>query len=85
MLRRYRTGDASDVLPACLLALALGGLVTGGRSCRLRSGCALVADLERRAEAWYLPALARRTLKAPARGVPGGARNPQHPREEQDG
>ena len=101
VLRRYRTGDASDVLPACLLALALGGLVTGGRSYHLRSGCALVAGLERRAEAWSLasgvalggeprvhpfdPALARRMLKAPARGVPGRARNPQHPHEEQDG
>ena len=41
-LRGYRTADASDVLPAYLLGLALGGLVTSGRRYRLRSGCALV-------------------------------------------
>ena len=41
-LRGYRTADASDVLPAYLLGLALGGLVTTGRRYRLRSGCALV-------------------------------------------
>ena len=116
------------MLPAYLLALALGGLVTGGRDYHLRSGCALVAsgparweavyadgerqavelrcealvaDLEGRAKARSLasgvalggeprvhpfdPALARRMLKAATRGAPGGPRNPQHPREEQDG
>ena len=41
-LRGYRTADASDVLPAYLLGLALGGLLTTGRRYRLRSGCALV-------------------------------------------
>ena len=41
-LRGYRTADASGVLPAYLLGLALGGLVTSGRRYRLRSGCALV-------------------------------------------
>ena len=41
-LRGYRTADASDVLPAYLLGLALGGLVTTGRRYRLRSGCTLV-------------------------------------------
>ena len=124
----YRTADRSDVLPAYLLALALGGLVTGGRGYHLRSGCALVAsgparweavyadgtrrtvelacealvaDLERRAHAWsrgsgvalggeprvhpFDPALARRMLKAAARGAPGRAKDRQGPREEQDG
>ena len=40
--RRYRTKDRSAVLPAYLLGLALGGLLTGGRRYHLRSGCALV-------------------------------------------
>ena len=40
--RRYRTKDRSGVLPAYLLGLALGGLLTGGRRYHLRSGCALV-------------------------------------------
>ena len=42
VLRKYRTADASDLLPAYLLGLALGGLVTTGREYHLRSGCALV-------------------------------------------
>ena len=42
VLRKYRTADASDVLPAYLLGLALGALVTTGREYHLRSGCALV-------------------------------------------
>ena len=62
---------------------------------------ALVADLEGRAVARSLasgvalggeprvhpfdPALARRTLKAPVRGAPGGPKERQGPREEQDG
>ena len=43
-LRGYRTADASQVLPAYLLGLALGALVTTGRRYRLRSGCTLVPD-----------------------------------------
>ena len=42
--RRYRTKDRSEVLPAYLLGLALGGLLTGGRRYHLRSGCALVPE-----------------------------------------
>ena len=42
-LRACRTADGSRVLPAYLLGLALGGLVTGGRRYRLRSGCTLVS------------------------------------------
>ena len=38
----YREGSGSHLLCAYLLGLALGGLVTGGRRYRLRSGCALV-------------------------------------------
>ena len=56
VLRRYRTGDGSDLLPAYLLALALGGLVTGGRDYHLRSGCALVATGSARFEAVYADA-----------------------------
>ena len=41
-LRGYRTADGTRVLPAYLLGLALGGLVTTGRRYRLRSGCTLV-------------------------------------------
>ena len=41
-LRGYRTSDASDLLPAFLLGLALGGLLTTGRRYALRSGCTLV-------------------------------------------
>ena len=41
-LRACRTADGSGVLPAYLLGLALGGLVTTGRRYRLRSGCTLV-------------------------------------------
>ena len=41
-LRGYRTSDASDVLPAYLLGLAVAGLVTTGRRYHLRSGCTLV-------------------------------------------
>ena len=41
-LRACRTADASEVLPAYLLGLALGGLVTTGRRYHLRSGCTLV-------------------------------------------
>ena len=42
VLRGYRSEDASDGLPGYLLALALGGLVTGGWRYQLRSGCDLV-------------------------------------------
>ena len=42
VLRGYRMGDGSEVLACYLLGLALGGLVTGGRRYRLRSGCDLV-------------------------------------------
>lgn len=41
-LRDYRNGDGGEVLPAYLLGLALGGLVTTGRHYHLRSGCTLV-------------------------------------------
>ena len=60
-----------------------------------------VADLDRRAKAWsrasgaalggeprvhpFDPALARRMLKAPARGARGGPKDPQDSRAEQDG
>ena len=53
VLRRYRARDGGGLLPAYLLALALGGLVTGGRACHLRSGCALVASGPARLEAVY--------------------------------
>ena len=42
VVRKYRTGDGSDVLPNYLLGLALGGLLVGGRDYDLRSGCSLV-------------------------------------------
>ena len=42
VLRTYRTGDGSEVLPAYLLGLALGGLLHAGRDYHLRSGCTLV-------------------------------------------
>lgn len=42
VLRRYRTADGSELLPAYLLGLALGGLLTTGSEYDLRSGCALV-------------------------------------------
>ena len=42
VLRRYRTEAGGALLPAYLLGLALGGLVTTGREYYLRSGCALV-------------------------------------------
>ena len=42
VLRRYRTGDDAALLPAWLLGLALGALLTAGREYYLRSGCALV-------------------------------------------
>ena len=42
VLRRYRTGDDAALLPAWLLGLALGALLTAGREYSLRSGCALV-------------------------------------------
>lgn len=42
VLRKYRTGDDSDVLPAYLLGLALGGLLAGEGDYNLRSGCFLV-------------------------------------------
>ena len=42
VLRRYRTGDDAALLPAWLLGLALGALLTAGREYHLRSGCALV-------------------------------------------
>ena len=41
-VRKYRTGDGSDVLPNYLLGLALGGLLVGGGDYALRSGCSLV-------------------------------------------
>ena len=41
-VRKYRTGDGSDVLPNYLLGLALGGLLVGGGDYDLRSGCSLV-------------------------------------------
>lgn len=41
-VRKYRTGDGSDVLPNYLLGLALGGLLVGGGNYDLRSGCSLV-------------------------------------------
>ena len=41
-IRKYRTGDESDVLPNYLLGLALGGLLVGGGNYDLRSGCSLV-------------------------------------------
>ena len=53
VLRRYRTADGSEVLAAYLLALALGGLLVGGRRYHLRSGCALVPVGEARWEAVY--------------------------------
>ena len=53
VLRRYRTADGSEVLPAYLLALALGGLLVEGRRYHLRSGCALVPVGEARWEAVY--------------------------------
>ena len=49
VLRKYRTADATDSLPAYLLGLALGGLLTTGREYLLRSGCALVPAAP---EAW---------------------------------
>ena len=42
VLRRYRSGDGSDVLPTYLLGLALGGLLSAGRDYHLRSGCLLM-------------------------------------------
>ena len=42
VVRKYRTGDGSDVLPNYLLGLALGGLLVGGGDYDLRSGCSLV-------------------------------------------
>ena len=42
VVRKYRTGDGSDVLPNYLLGLALGGLLAGGGDYDLRSGCSLV-------------------------------------------
>lgn len=42
VIRKYRTGDESDVLPNYLLGLALGGLLIGGRDYDLRSGCSLL-------------------------------------------
>ena len=42
VIRKYRTGDKSDVLPNYLLGLALGGLLVGGGNYDLRSGCSLV-------------------------------------------
>ena len=41
-LRGYRTADGSDVLPAYLLGLALGGLLHAAECGALRSGCTLV-------------------------------------------
>ena len=40
--RKYRTRDGSDLLPAYLLGLALGGLLVGAGDYDLRSGCSLV-------------------------------------------
>lgn len=42
VIRKYRTGGGSDVLPNYLLGLALGGLLVGGGNYDLRSGCSLV-------------------------------------------
>lgn len=42
VVRKYRTGDGSDVLPNYLFGLALGGLLVGGGDYDLRSGCSLV-------------------------------------------
>ena len=41
-VRKYRTGDGSDVLPNYLFGLALGGLLVGSGDYDLRSGCSLV-------------------------------------------
>ena len=45
-LRRYGASPGAEPLPAYLLGLALGGLLTTGRDYHLRSGCALVPDGE---------------------------------------
>ena len=42
VLRKYRIEDGCDVLPAYLLGLALGALVSTGSDYHLRSGCTLV-------------------------------------------
>ena len=44
LLRRYGAAPGADRLPAYLLGLSAGGLLTPGRAYHLRSGCALVPE-----------------------------------------
>ena len=68
VLRRYRTADGSEVLAGYLLALALVGLLVGGRRYHLRSGCALVPVGAARWEAVYANG-ERRAVEVDARAV----------------
>ena len=84
VLRGYGSEDGRDGVAGYLLALALGGLVTGGRRYQLRSGCDLVPlgsptweavyeDGERRSVEMEREALLEE-LRALARGWSEGAR-----------
>ena len=68
VLRRYRTADGSEVLPAYLLGLALAGLLAGGRRYNLRSGCELVPVGAARWEAVYANG-ERRAVEVDAKAV----------------